>query len=282
MFLGGGGPEAPGFDDVILQDDAAQAANRGYTVNDAVVNLRLTDATGANPPTQAFYSFVEGLEVNAGGGNDVFTLNRTALGTPVTLNGRGGDDVFRIPTDTARENLLGPVEADGGAGRDWLDYSGLTEGVFVDLGAGVATGFARGISDIENVLGSAGDDDLFGSQVLDLLNGESNILSGLAGDDEIDGRGGRDILIGGGGRDVLRGGPGDDILIGDIFADQDDRAALEDIMAIWGSPSLTFVERVMALSDEEITDENRFGDAFADVLDGGPGSNWVLPEIETL
>ncbi len=64
-----------------------------------------------------------------------------------------------------------------------------------------------------DILGSDGDDRLTGRDDAD------ETLSGLAGDDRLDGAGGNDTLLGGAGADQLDGGSGDDLLVGGAGAD---------------------------------------------------------------
>ena len=88
----------------------------------------------------------------------------------------------------------GADSLDGGDGGDTADYSRAASGVIASLADGGASDDGDGSSDtftgIENLLGSAWDDDLTG-------DGGANVLDG--GD-------GYDLLVGGGGADVLRGG----------------------------------------------------------------------------
>ena len=86
----------------------------------------------------------------------------------------------------------------GGGGSDTASYAGAGGGIFVSL----ASGFASGVSGdddlhgIENVTGSAYDDQIFG-------NSGANRLAGGDGHDYLRGIGGTDTLLGGGGDDYL-------------------------------------------------------------------------------
>ena len=143
-----------------------------------------------------------------------------------TLNGGVGDDI--LITD-------GLDELDGGEGVDTADFSGFAagaiqnspsgfDGVIVDLdvdSAGAAgTPGQRGavlnsppgavavggvvpaanqiqsVIDVENLVGSAFNDGLFG-------NNEVNVIDGGAGDDVVHGFGGNDFLAGGEGLDTI-------------------------------------------------------------------------------
>ncbi|MDE0154963.1 MAG: FG-GAP-like repeat-containing protein [Gammaproteobacteria bacterium] len=103
------------------------------------------------------------------------------------LYGNGGDDVL--------QGGAGADRLEGGSGNDTALYKDSDVGVFVDLKYGnTGRGHAEGdvLTGIENVTGSAYDDDLRGDEGANRL---------LGGD-------GRDVLHGGGGADWLDGGGG--------------------------------------------------------------------------
>src|SRR5262249_49611771 len=100
------------------------------------------------------------------------------------------------------------------------------QGVTVNLPLGTATGL-RGVANITNVTGSAGNDVLVGTG--------GGALSGGAG---------RDLLIGGSGINRLDGGAGEDILIAGATAYDLDAAALAAVMAEWGRTDLSYAARV--------------------------------------
>ncbi|MEL7453640.1 MAG: calcium-binding protein, partial [Pseudomonadota bacterium] len=123
-----------------------------------------------------------------------------------TLTGGGGDDTFVSD---------GLDTVDGGDGADTIDLSGLTEGVAIDLDVNSAGGSgtpsqdgaivtATGpsgdviveVDDVENVVGTAFNDTLFG-------NNEVNTLDGGAGDDVFHSFGGADFVNGGEGTDTV-------------------------------------------------------------------------------
>jgi Ca2+-binding RTX toxin-like protein len=103
--------------------------------------------------------------------------------------GAGNDQI----TGTSGSDLilpgLGNNVVDGGLGVDRLMYAYLSNGVTVDLLNGFSTKLGDGstdtLSNIENVRGTNYNDSLLG-------NNADNDLSGLAGDDIIEGRGGYD------------------------------------------------------------------------------------------
>ncbi|HEY9344253.1 MAG TPA: calcium-binding protein [Inquilinus sp.] len=151
-------------------------------------------------------------QLYGGDGNDTLEAND---GTDI-LDGGAGNDILRANThsttadaDTLRGGA-GADEMDGGAGIDTAYYSEGSVGVTVDLfgvdGVGIGHGGnAEGdrLTNIENLVGSQGNDHLTG-------NTFANTLDGGAGSD---------VLSGGDSSDVLRGGAGADRLDGEFGSD---------------------------------------------------------------
>ena len=137
------------------------------------------------------------------------------------LQGNAGDDVINASSNDdfinggAGDDFLfgsrGADVIDGGSGNDTASYSNSDARVVVDLAAGTATGSGHGSGDtltnIENIFGSRHNDDIFGDD-------NDNVLEGFNGVDELFGLGGDDTLIGGNGIDFLNGGTGNDVLSG--------------------------------------------------------------------
>lgn len=171
--------------------------------------------------------------VSGGGGNDLLEGwhgNDTLTGGDGNdnLNGQDGNDILSggAGNDTI-SGLGGDDIIEGGSGRDILDGGDTDEvngdtvsfahsaaGVFVDLGflsnlgqsdspngIGGDADVSETVVDFENVIGSAFDDALFGT------NGTANTL-----DNRIDGGAGNDFIAGGTGADRLIGGAGSDTL----------------------------------------------------------------------
>lgn len=110
----------------------------------------------------------------------------------------GNAGANRLSGGDGNDHLIGARGKDifdGGAGIDTLDYSRIAVPVRVDLRTGVNNLYDQ-ISGIENLIGSAKEDVLVGSDV-------ANHLVGGAGNDRLDGAGGADVLDGGAGNDVL-------------------------------------------------------------------------------
>jgi hypothetical protein len=120
---------------------------------------------------------------------------------------------------------------------DWLDYSGLSTAVTVNLATGSATGVNGGaagsVTNIQNVHGGSWNNTLTG-------NAQGNILiGGGSGTQTITGGTGRSLLIGGGAVAAITGGSGasatgGDILIGGTTSyDSDTTVNLEALMAVF-------------------------------------------------
>lgn len=150
-------------------------------------------------------------------------------------------------------------------GVDTLDYSRFASNQLINLTAetfmniGGLTGnvsIGRGTV-IENAIGGAGADEIYGNDV-------SNILWGNAGNDYIDGGIFADVLWGGDGNDHLVGGAGNDTLRGEAGDDLLDGGASWDIL--FGGPG-----------NDTMTGGNGndklYGDAGADTMNGGGGAD---------
>jgi Ca2+-binding RTX toxin-like protein len=180
------------------------------------------------------------ITVNGGSGNDRMAGSPLAdalygsRGRDV-IRGNGGDDALldgRLPRLLTPEEDEGrsfpppvgpaiPVPAerdvfDGGVGTDTLSYEARRRGVIADLartdrhaGAPREGDSLRGL---EAVVGSGGDDRIFGNDL-------SNTLDGADGDDLLVGRAGDDQLFGGSGSNQARSGAGDDGISPGLNAD---------------------------------------------------------------
>ncbi len=131
-----------------------------------------------------------------------------------SFTGAGNAGANHIAGGTGNDVLSGAGGNDtlvGGAGVDAADYSAAATGVFARLDFGVASNDGDGgsdtLSEIENLIGSAFDDLLFGDEL-------GNLLQGGQGRDTILGLGGDDVIMGGSGTaNELYGGAGDDYYV---------------------------------------------------------------------
>ncbi|MEM9063304.1 MAG: hypothetical protein AAGD13_22825, partial [Pseudomonadota bacterium] len=144
------------------------------------------------------------------------TIFGTDLRDDITQSTTGADSYFARAGNDLIVSSDGPDIISGGLGLDSISYadspvSGPGDlGVVIDLSFGFGqSGHADGdiLISVEDVLGSAGQDVLFG-------DGKRNALAGGVGNDDIDGQGGDDFLSGDAGDDLVAGGDGDDLVFG--------------------------------------------------------------------
>ena len=194
-----------------------------------------------------------GIDVlNGGDGND--TLNGGLYKD--TSHGGAGDDTFQITGTDIADDVFGD------SGIDTLDVSGSTPfGYQINLAAGTydyAPGFGGPfvIQDVENVIGSAQNDEITGSTL-------ANNLAGGAGNDTIRGGGGADTMAGGLGDDIFVTDGGDTITeaVGEGF----------DWVFSWVNFGLTAnLENLTLLGGAAL---NGTGNALANRLTGNTGAN---------
>jgi Ca2+-binding RTX toxin-like protein len=211
--------------------------------------------------------------------------NNTLTGTSIAneIRGLGGNDTL---AGLAGEDLLdggdGNDTLDGGTGVDTATYALAGSGVTVSLattgaqntgGAGTDT-----LVSIENLTGSAFDDQLTG-------NAGANVLSGGAGNDRLNGAGGIDTLLGGDGNDILVGGSAGSILDGGAgfdlvsyenatagsYIDLGQRASSGNFVSIEGVIGSSFGDQIVGSS----ADETLIGGGGNDVIYASGGTDAV-------
>lgn len=192
---------------------------------------------------------------------------------PDTLDGGSGNDVL-VTGGWPRQGAT----LVGGSGADTADYSRTFDGYGINVsldnvandGAPLITpssttpGNDNVRTDVENVIGGAGDDFIVGSSL-------ANVLSGGAGDDRLNAASGNDRLSGGLGADLLDGGTGTDTV---TYADRTSGGVLvrldnvaDDGSAVDGPAG----DR----DDVRSTIENVIGGGGNDRLIGSAVSNWL-------
>ncbi|MEF8730116.1 MAG: Calx-beta domain-containing protein [Accumulibacter sp.] len=169
------------------------------------------------------------------------------------LEGGAGDDVL--------SGGGGNDTLSGASGTDTADYSQAGGAVIVDLAGGSANSAGDGshdtLTDVENVIGSAFND----------------VLSGTDGDNVLDGGGGRDHLTARAGNDILRGGTAEDTMDGGSGDDQLDGGSGDDILlGRTGNDQLLGGDDADSLDGGDGTDIVS-GGAGTDTLRGGSGSD---------
>ncbi len=213
---------------------------------------------------------------------EVRDVNAPLVGTPAADELRGGDGGDTLRGEGGDDVLEGGDGADtlgGGGGSDTASYAGSGAGVRVDLGNGaVSGGHAAGdtFNSIENVIGSAYDDELRGDNNANALWGRAgdDKLVGLSGDDRLYGEAGADRLYGSGGNDVLEGGAGADALHGEGGNDSVSyRSSNAGVRVNLGAGT---VSGGHAEGDSLRSIENVIGSAHGDELQGAAGDNWLV------
>jgi Ca2+-binding RTX toxin-like protein len=207
---------------------------------------------------------------NAGNYSNVSFVNIASL------VGGTGVDVFTLVPQGQLDGTINGGGAPAGEG-DWLDYSARTTAVIVDLATGSATSVAGGVSNIQNVIGSAGDDILTG-------NALGNILIGGATTNVLSGGSGRSLLIGGKGASTMVGGAADDLLIAGSTVFDGDTSALMSILKEWQRTDKTYAERNTDLkngggfngSARLIAGSTVHDNDGASTLTGGAGLDWFF------
>lgn len=187
---------------------------------------------GANYTTQSGNT-TYGFDPNTG----QMTINGAGQGVPSanvifrTVWDGGGTDTYDFSTYGADRDL----DIDLRPGK-WSDVDRDSDFQAANLGGGpygVAGGFARGQvfnamlfdgdarSLIENANGGAGDDNIRGNQVANLLVGNdgSDTLFGFGGDDTLVSGDGGGAMAGGNGNDRLVAGAGAEVIVGDAGID---------------------------------------------------------------
>jgi len=108
------------------------------------------------------------------------------------------------------------IIADGGAGNDVIDLSGVGSGFTVEIHGGEGNDTLKGGASDDLLFGDGGNDTIEGGDGADEIHGGdgNDVLRGENGADQLFGETGNDILEGGLGADLLDSGPGDDNLNG--------------------------------------------------------------------
>ena len=188
-----------------------------------------------------------------------------------TLWGRDGvDTLFGLKGNDVLEGGKGSDMLFGDAGSDTASYASAAAHVVANLTTGVGTaGDAAGdlFNGIENLTGSAFDDQLTGNTLGNILRGGAgnDVLRGLAGDDTLTGGIDDDLMVGGAGADMLDGGLGIDTV---SYA-----GANLGVVANLASPSGNTKD---AAGDVYVSIENLTGTDHNDRLTGNTLENFII------
>jgi Ca2+-binding RTX toxin-like protein len=136
------------------------------------------------------------------------------------------------------------------------------------------------VTQVQNVIGGAGNDTLTG-------NALGNILIGGSGTNVITGGSGRNVLIGGTGHATITGGPADDILIAGTTTFDGNEAVLGAILKEWQRTDKTYAQRIADLKNGgglNGTNKLIWGSTVLDndaaaTLAGGAGLDWFFANL---
>ena len=203
----------------------------------------------------------------AGSGDDFIAGNAVAN----DLNGREGNDrIWGSGGDDILEGGAGADRLDGDAGLDWVAYRDSDAAVTVNLAEDIVQGgHAEGdvLTEIENMIGSAHDDELVG-------NDDANRLEGGAGADRLDGRAGSDWASYRGANegvsvDLAEGTAEGGHAQGDVITN------IENLSGSGFADVLRGDGNANRLAGEG-GDDRLWGAGGDDVLAGGDGDDWLL------
>lgn len=164
------------------------------------------------------------------GGEDAIWVSGQA-GDDIISGGSGADSILGDAGDDTLDGAGGADSISGGDGNDVLSFASNTNGVALDLAAGMAFGAEAdgdSISEIET---------FWLTDFADTVTGGASAFSVQAkgGNDAIDGSAGDDTLSGGAGADTLYGGDGNDIVLGGVGADVLGGGGGNDVLSYVGS-----------------------------------------------
>ncbi len=172
--------------DVLTGDAGTDTVDYAGATQSVSLDLGLGTATiGGGAPDQ-----LATIENANGSPGDDHMIGDTG---PNVLSGADGNDVL--------EGSTGDDTLDGGAGADTADYTAAPQGLILNLAGGKAIGDGTDIlRSIDNVIGSAFNDDMVGDAGPNILlgGGGNDVLDGSAGDDTLDGGSGNDTADFGG------------------------------------------------------------------------------------
>lgn len=193
-----------------------------------------------------------------------------------TLNGGDGDDTLLAGSSDADADVF-----NGGAGTDTVSYASRTTALTITIDGTANDGAAETDNvktDVENVIGGAGNDTITGSAL-------ANVLTGGDGDDTLNGGAGDDTFdeeAVDSGSDVFNGGAGTDtvdysarllaltVTMDGVAADDGATGEADDVQTdIEGLLGGAGADTITGNDGNNVID----GGAAADVIDGGAGAD---------
>jgi len=232
-LLGGDAIYGGTYDGVTASNSGLDLVDYSHITDTRAVNIDLSLGSVTQIGTPANADTLTHIENAKGTKNDDTLKGDNAFDVVNSLFGYDGDDSFVVSK--------GSDYIDGGDGFNTMDYSSVDFGdggnrVIVDLGlskaldngyhldpSGTDTVVEDTLLNIQKVIGTGGDDSLYGSSY-------ANIFEGGAGNDYIDGREGADTIYGTSGNNKLFGSAGDDTVYGGTGNDTLSGGADNDIL----------------------------------------------------
>lgn len=228
-FAVGGNQSVIGFEDLVRRSD--------HDFNDLLIRATFADDEGGGEdPGGDFpngrdgfddtvvWSPADGSGASDGGtGFDIFDIDLSGTGGPVTIEAQGGTVLIGAGGETVELSNYEEIQVTLGSGDD----DAVLSGDFSQTGLS---------DDTIIIYGGDGDDVIDAS----LLSGQNLELHGQNGDDTLLAGDGDDLLNGGSGHDSLAGGAGDDILLGDTGRDTLDGGEGDDTLT-GGAERDTFI-----------------------------------------
>ncbi len=234
-----------------------QTSSVGLTINIGNSALSAGDALNDTYVSIELFRASDYSDIVIGGTSGDTILGRNGNDS---IDGGQGDDFVYGENDS--DLLLGSAGADyldGGLGSDTVDYGASATAVSAYLDGTAGTGGdASGdtIFFVENLIGSANNDTLFGSN-------SANSLIGGDGDDQLFGFGGADALNGGNGFDTVNYSGSAAITI-----------RLDGSVGVGGQAdgdTLTSIENIIGSGNNDFI----YGFTGADTLEGGNGNDYI-------
>lgn len=240
----------------------------GAAGNDTLLGLDGNDTIYGGDGNDVLYGGIGNDSVYGDNGDDTLTSDAGSD----RLYGGSGADTFAMSGAYGSDTIYG---GETGTDIDTLDFSGSASPVSLTFtstegGSADQSGNTVTFTEIERVVGSSGDDQIFSGPSVGNLNvstGAGNdvvitsvgndVVSGGSGADSISGRAGTDALYGDSGNDTLVGGAGSDTLVGDTG---------DDVLA--GENSV--------LSEADGAADYLSGGSGNDTLAGGGGNDTLL------
>ena len=231
------------FADDIFGNDLANMLDGGSGGSDRIFGGGGSDTASHATALEAMLINLTGQVTTDGIDTDTLSSIENAIGSAFN------DDIYGNDSDNVLDGgVEGSDQIFGGIGTDTASYATSARGVLINLtGEVTADGFNTDtLSSIENAIGSRFDDDVYGNDV-------DNVLDG--------GSGGSDQIFGGGGVDT----------VSHAFA------VRAQLINLTGQVTTDGIETDTLSSIENAIgsrfDDDIFGDGLANILDGGSGGS---------